>query len=342
MQGEPLDAKRVRELLPENASLAEAVMSWTEVASAGDTQWHAQRTILGQISLVPESVVRGSAGRLRILVSTKLLMIMSVVGVSIYGAFFIFLNTELFTEFIPAITAPKSLPVILFGIGLFLLTGIWHEIGHATALAHEGYAPGRIGLGFLLVIPVLFAEVTAVGMLARGGRLRVDFSGMVFQLFAGGLLLLLSVICGPFASLSGSLQVAGLSSLVAVCWSLLPFVRSDGYWILADYLGVENLDVPWISSGSKSISTAWLMIMFRLANIGFLIFLAVMIPLRLVSLLQFLGWNTKVSDGLETVLLKLGSYLVFGLIWVGLGRHGLKLGQASWQDVCELRSRSIL
>jgi len=225
----------------------------------------------------------------------------------------------------------------LAGLGFFLLSAIWHELGHAAALSREGYEPGRIGVGLLFVIPVLFAEVTAVAMLARQGKLRVDFSGMVFQLFAGGLMLVLSVVCMKWTPLAAVLQIGGVSSLVAVLWSLLPFVRSDGYWALADYLGVENLDVPWKESGSAARSVAWFMIVFRLANICFLVFLGVMIPMRVLRWLQILGWWPGSLMGWGGIGFKVLLCSVFVVIWVGLGRHGWKLWQASLKDFQDLK-----
>ncbi len=36
--------------------------------------------------------------------------------------------------------------------------------------------------------------------------------------------------------------LAGSSALLAVAWSLFPFIRSDGYWLLCDLLGMDDLD----------------------------------------------------------------------------------------------------
>jgi len=337
MQGEPLEDRRVRGLLSGNPSLAEVVLSWNDAVDPHEKQMLANRTIWGRMTVVPETVVRKIAGRLAPYSSTDHLVLMTMVGVGGYASFFFLLQTGLPGDNLITAIEPKSLPTILSGMGLFLLTGLWHEIGHATALAREGYAPGRIGLGFLLVIPVFFAEVTAVGMLARKGRLRVDVAGMVFQLMAGGAMMVLSIVSCDFASVAGALNVAAVSSMVAVIWSMLPFVRSDGYWVLADYLEVTSLDVPWKKSGSSSRSTGVFMVLFRVANIGFLVLLGVMIPLRLVRWLRFWGWCPEFGSGLDSVVLKVLLYFVLLLIWAGLGRHGFKLGRVCWQDLSDLK-----
>ena len=103
---------------------------------------------------------------------------------------------------------------------MFLLTALWHELGHAAAIARYKYPPGAIGAGLLFVIPVLFADVTAVGVLPRAGRLRVDMAGVIFQFGLGGALALIGLV----GNTNGLLGGAWLA-LLAVGWSLFPFGR---------------------------------------------------------------------------------------------------------------------
>ena len=169
------------------------------------------------------------------------------------------------------------------GLGLFLLTAVWHELGHATALARSGYPPGGIGAGVLFVIPVLFADVTAVGALPRAGRIRVDVSGVVFQLAMGGVLMALAGWFKTVPSYASALTLAGSSALLAISWSLFPFIRSDGYWLLCDLLGLDDLDRP----PAKPISK-WLRVFlvgYQLVNAVFLLMIGVYFPLRIIGLL---------------------------------------------------------
>ncbi len=120
-------------------------------------------------------------------------------------------------------------------LALFLAGALWHELGHAAALRREGYPAGRIGGGLLLLVPVLWCDVSAVGLLPRRGRLRVDLAGAGFQLAAAGLLGLLP---------AAAARLAAWSTLLAVAWSLLPVLRTDGHWLLADLLGLPDLEAP--------------------------------------------------------------------------------------------------
>jgi hypothetical protein len=192
---------------------------------------------------------------------------------------------------------PAGAPEWAAGLGLFLLTAIWHELGHAAALRREGLPVGRVGAGVLLVVPVLFCDVSPVALLRRAGRLRVDLAGMAFQAAAGGTLF----ACGARETWAPA-RVAGLSALAAVLWSLLPFVRADGYWLLCDLLDRRDLETPvvWtfpdasggpppVRAGRRRLLATFLA-GYRLAHAAFLLLVATGLPYRLVTRLPLLEW----------------------------------------------------
>jgi hypothetical protein len=162
---------------------------------------------------------------------------------------------------------------------LVLATAVWHELGHAAALRREGFPPGGIGAGVLFVIPVLWADVTAVGALPRTGRLRVDLAGVCFQLFAAGILAAAARIAGPAAP---ALHLAAWGAAAACAWSLFPFLRTDGYWVLCDLLGLVTLDRPPPAGSSRPL--AWFVALYRVANALFLVAVVVTLPWRAYGL----------------------------------------------------------
>ena len=164
------------------------------------------RRIWPRLPLLPAAAVDAIARRLRPLVSFPCLLGQVCVGLVTYG-----LGFMLTPAAGPPATGPPGPGASLVGLaalGLFLITGIWHELGHAAALRREGYPAGGIGLGLLLIIPVLYCDVTAVAALPRSGRLRVDVAGIACQLCVGGLLLLLGMVSGALAP-----RLAGLGAL---------------------------------------------------------------------------------------------------------------------------------
>ncbi len=119
---------------------------------------------------------------------------------------------------------------------LFAAGAVWHELGHAAALRSEGYAPGGIGAGWLVFFPVLYADVSAVALLPRAGRLRVDLAGVAFQAGAAGALAGLALWPPLPPAVAGALHLAATATTAALVGALLPLPRSDGGWALRDAL----------------------------------------------------------------------------------------------------------
>lgn len=238
----------------------------------------AGRPIRFRVPLIAAPVVCHLAGILRVLTGNRGLGFMAVLGLAGY-----------LTAGSGRVGFSLDLGTTVAGLGLFFLTAVWHELGHAAALARTGYPPGSIGAGILFVIPVLFADVTAMGVLPRAGRIRVDVSGMIFQLGAGGVLMALAGWGGPDGFWTPALTLAGSSALLAISWSLFPFIRSDGYWLLCDLLGLESLDRPPSRPIKKGLRI--FLVVYQLTNAAFLLVIGVYFPLKILGLLAGLAYR---------------------------------------------------
>ncbi len=62
-----------------------------------------------------------------------------------------------------------------------VLSGGFHEFGHAAAARYSGAEPGVIGAGIYLVWPAFYTDVTDSYRLGRRGRLRTDLGGLYFN-----------------------------------------------------------------------------------------------------------------------------------------------------------------
>lgn len=122
--------------------------------------------------------------------------------------------------------------IILLSIG----SAAFHEIGHAAACRYAGVSPGTMGCGIYLVWPVFYTDVTNSYRLGRAGRLRTDLGGVYFNgLFVIGLVALY-LHTGLEAFL-----VAVLATNLEIIRQLLPTFRFDGYYIIADLVGIPDL-----------------------------------------------------------------------------------------------------
>ena len=134
------------------------------------------------------------------------------------------------------------------GYALFLVSLIAHEFGHATACARFGAEPAEIGVGIYFIYPALYSDVTDAWRLARWERVVVDAGGVFFQAIVGAGFMLGFQLTGFAPLLAASVLVA-----TNCLFSLNPLLKFDGYWLIADALGVTNLR----SDARRVAQTLW-------------------------------------------------------------------------------------
>lgn len=122
------------------------------------------------------------------------------------------------------------------GYGLFLISLIVHEFGHAAACWRFGVAPGAVGFTMYLLFPALYTDVTRAWGLSRRQRVVIDLGGNYFQAVVGAAYLALFSVTGGRA-----FGVAASLVALSMLFSLNPVFKCDGYWVVADALGVTNL-----------------------------------------------------------------------------------------------------
>lgn len=119
---------------------------------------------------------------------------------------------------------------------LSLLGAFIHETGHASALVSYGCKQTEIGFGMYLYYPVLYTDVSEAWKLSRQRRAMIDVAGIYFQSVFQMLLLGLFFING-----SPVLIYFFLFNDLIMFRTMNPFLRMDGYWLVADLFGIYNL-----------------------------------------------------------------------------------------------------
>jgi putative peptide zinc metalloprotease protein len=119
---------------------------------------------------------------------------------------------------------------------LSLASIIAHEFGHASALARYGGSPSGIGFGLYILLPVFYADVSQAWRLRRWQRVVVDLGGVYFQQLCFALFAFVAVLFQD-PSMRAVCVAIDLMTFIA----LNPALRFDGYWVIADWLGVADL-----------------------------------------------------------------------------------------------------
>jgi putative peptide zinc metalloprotease protein len=127
-------------------------------------------------------------------------------------------------------------PLLLSVIAILLAATVVHELGHAAACHFGGAAPGKIGVAIYVVYPAFFTDVTQTYRLGRAGRVRTDLGGVYFNA------LTIAALTALYAQTrSPAVLLAIVFVHVEALQQLLPLGRLDGYFVVADLVGVPDL-----------------------------------------------------------------------------------------------------
>ena len=182
-------------------------------------------------TLIPASAVQHLARLFRPLFSP--LVVVSVLACLIASDAWLFRSARLGPAFRFVLLHPLLLLLVL---GLSVLSMLFHECGHAAACRYGGARPGVIGMGFYVVWPAFFTNVTDSYRLGRAGRIRTDLGGVYFNAIFVLLLMMTYLETGYVPLLAAILAVH-----LEIVQQLLPTLRLDGYFILTDLIGVPDL-----------------------------------------------------------------------------------------------------
>jgi putative peptide zinc metalloprotease protein len=199
---------------------------------------------------------------------------------------------------IPVISQISTNPtVIIQGYLLFLVSLVAHEFGHACACVRFGAKSRAIGVTLYLIYPAFYSDVSDAWSLPRWQRVIVDVGGCFFQMAFSGLFAILFIFTGW-----EPLRFALILVVYSCVFSLNPIFKFDGYWVLADALGIVNLgSQPW-----RIAKHAWLSLFrqstrplpWRGSTLAFLVLYTV------ASMVIWAGFLWRLVPGLKQVLNK--------------------------------------
>lgn len=129
----------------------------------------------------------------------------------------------------------------VFAVTIVLLK-VAHELSHAFTAKAQGLHVRAVGVAFIVLWPVMYTDSTASWKLHdRRKRLYIDAAGVTFELVVAGIALFFWALLpdGLLRSVMFFLSSVSIASSLAI--NLNPFMRFDGYYILMDLWGIDNL-----------------------------------------------------------------------------------------------------
>ncbi len=242
--------------------------------------------------------------------------------------------------------------LLLVVLAVTILSGGFHEFGHAAAAQRGGATPGVMGAGLYLIWPAFFTDVTDSYRLDRAGRLRTDLGGLYFNA-----LVVVATMGVWWATGYDAVLLVVATQILQMLRQLLPLVRFDGYHVLADLTGVPDLFqrigptlralVPWrrtepealaLKRWTRVVVTTWVLTVVPVL-LATLVLLVLALPRMVGTALASAGAQRRamVDTGLEDLLaasahaiamvVVLLPVVAFGYLFARLARQ---LGGAVW------------
>ena len=117
-----------------------------------------------------------------------------------------------------------------------------HELGHAFVAKNYGCRVSAIGIAFLVFFPFLYTDTTDAWRLRNHKeRLLINFAGILTELHLALIATFIWGILPEGGMKSVMFFIATTSWISSLLINVSPFMRFDGYYVLADFLRVENL-----------------------------------------------------------------------------------------------------
>jgi putative peptide zinc metalloprotease protein len=159
-------------------------------------------------------------------------VVVGVLTTAVVAQAWLFLRDGLSGSIAELLNRPAAFLVV---VATVILAALFHEFGHAAGLRYGGGHPRRMGFGFYVIFPAFYTDVSDAYRLPRRARVRTDLGGPYFHLVFSLL------VVGAFL-LTGQefLLIVVLLIDVEVLRQFVPFLRLDGYWLLADLAGVPD------------------------------------------------------------------------------------------------------
>jgi putative peptide zinc metalloprotease protein len=144
----------------------------------------------------------------------------------------------------------------IFFIYLFLTTGsLFHELGHGFACQHYGGNVTEIGYTLFFYFRLIpYCDTSSSYLIqSRRHKMIVQLAGSVATLIYSATMAIILAVLAPTVPIYSALAVALVLDSAFVFVGLIPLLKNDGYYAVADYLNFPNL-----RERSMKLARAWL------------------------------------------------------------------------------------
>lgn len=231
---------------------------FAEEEAAAQSDLHKQllhKSIFFRIPLFrPQKFLSATAPYIRVLLKKQSWAIILTVG--LIGLFFAARQWE---QFLATFMYFFTLEGFFFYALTLTVIKTLHELGHAYTAHHFGAHVPVMGIAFLLMFPVLYTDTTdAWRITSRRKRALIDAGGMIVEFAIACIAIFLWSFLPDGPARSTAFFVATSSWLLSLMVNLNPCMRFDGYYLLSDLCGFQNMQSSGFQLGRwKMRQTLW-------------------------------------------------------------------------------------
>ena len=165
--------------------------------------------------------------------------VFSMIFIGLLGLYLVARQWE---SFISTFSYFFNLKGAVFYFSALVFIKIIHELGHAYTATRFGSKVASMGIAMLVMLPVLYTDTTDAWRLnSKRQRLLIGAGGMFVELYLAVIFTFLWSFLPDGLMRSAAFIIATTSWIMSLAINLNILMRFDGYYILSDFLGVENL-----------------------------------------------------------------------------------------------------
>lgn len=118
----------------------------------------------------------------------------------------------------------------------------FHEFGHAYTTKSFGLRVANMGLMWMMVFPFFYTDTTESWKLeSRKKRIAIGSAGVIAEMQLAVIATLLWAVLPDSALRYACFYLATAAWIATLAINLSPFLRWDGYWVLSDLVGIQNM-----------------------------------------------------------------------------------------------------
>ena len=117
-----------------------------------------------------------------------------------------------------------------------------HELGHAYTCKKLGGAVPEIGMAAIMMTPCAYVDASSAWKFpSKWHRIAVSLGGMYIETFIAFIFALIWAGSSDGLLKDVCVNVVAIASVATIIFNLNPLMKFDGYYVLADLIGIPNL-----------------------------------------------------------------------------------------------------